>query len=206
MAKRKAKALPVQEVLRLDLGCGKNPREGFEGVDSIDFGQKYVMGLATFVHSPGLQIDPLTDKPYKVTSLGYAQWPWADNSVEEANCSHFIEHLTASERIHFVNELYRVLKPGAKCSVVVPAWSSARAYGDLTHQWPPVSEWWFFYLNKAWRDVNAPHNITYSCNFDCTWGYGMHQAIQARNVEYQQHALTFFKEAAQDIVATFVKN
>jgi SAM-dependent methyltransferase len=181
MAKRKVKALPVQEVIRLDLGCGKNPREGFEGVDAMDFGQKNVFDLR-------------------------GPWPWADNSVEEANCSHFIEHLTASERIHFVNELYRVLKPGARCSVVVPAWSSARAYGDLTHQWPPVSEWWFFYLNKTWRDANAPHNTDYRCNFDCTWGYGMHQAIQARNQEYQQHALTFFKEAAQDIIAAFVKN
>lgn len=150
-------------------------------MDAIDFGQKYVMNIAK-------------DK-----------WPWKDNSVEEAHCSHFIEHLTASERIHFVNELYRVLKPDAKCTVIVPHWSSCRAYGDLTHQWPPVSEFWFYYLSKAWREQNAPHNTGYSCNFDCAWGYNMHQAVATRNQEYQQHALTFFKEAAQDLVATFTK-
>jgi hypothetical protein len=180
MAKKQAKVALVEEPLKLDLGCGKNPREGFVGVDSRNFGQKHVVDLRQ-------------------------PWPWKDDSVEEAHCSHFIEHLTAQERIHFVNELYRVLKPDAKCTVIVPHWSSCRAYGDLTHQWPPVSEFWFYYLNKDWRATNAPHNDEYSCHFDCAWGYNMHQAIATRNQEYQQHALTFFKEAAQDLVATFVK-
>lgn len=180
MAKKQAKVALVEEPLKLDLGCGKNPREGFVGVDSRDFGQKLVVDLRQ-------------------------TWPWKDNSVEEAHCSHFIEHLTAQERIHFVNELYRVLKPDAKCTIIVPHWSSCRAYGDLTHQWPPVSEFWFYYLNTEWRKANAPHNDEYSCNFECAWGYNMHQAISARNQEYQQHALTFFKEAAQDLVATFIK-
>ena len=39
----------------------------------------------------------------------FAPWPWADASIDEAHSSHFIEHLTAPERAHFVNELYRVL-------------------------------------------------------------------------------------------------
>lgn len=170
----------AEQPLRLDLGCGKNPREGFEGVDSRDFGQKHIVNLA---------------KP----------WPWADSSVSEANASHFVEHLTAPERIHFINELFRVLIPGGTCQVVTPHWASTRAYGDLTHQWPPVSEFWFYYLSKAWRGQNAPHNDEYACDFVATWGYSMHADLIPRSQEYQAHALTFWKEAAQDLVATLAK-
>jgi len=172
-----AELKPVATPLRLDFGCGKNVRQGFEGVDCRDFGQKHTTDLRQV-------------------------WPWEDNSVEEAHSSHFIEHLTAPERIHFVNELYRVLVPGGKCQIIVPMWSSCRAYGDLTHQWPPVSEFWFYYLDKGWREQNAPHNDGYTCDFVSTWGYSLHGAIVTRNTEYQQHALQFWKEAAQDLMAT----
>lgn len=167
--------------MKLDLGCGPNKREGFIGVDSRKF----------------KGVDKVVDLTKK--------WPWKNNSVEEAHCSHMVEHLTAAERIHFVNELHRVLKPGAKCTLIAPHWSSCRAYGDLTHQWPPVSEFWFYYLSKDWRAINAPHNDGYTCDFECTWGYSLHQDIQARNQEYQIHAMTFWKEAAQDVIATLVK-
>jgi hypothetical protein len=167
--------------MKIDFGCGKNKREGFVGVDSRQFeGVDQVVDLT---------------KP----------WPWEDGSAEEANASHFVEHLNAQERIHFVNELYRVLVPGGKCTVIVPHWASCRAYGDLTHQWPPVSEFWFYYLSKEWRAVNAPHNDGYTCDFDATWGYSLHPGLQPRNQEYQQHALQSFKEAAQDIICTLTK-
>jgi hypothetical protein len=71
--------------------------------------------------------------------------------------------------------------------------------------WPPVSEFWFFYLNKEWRAVNAPHNDGYTCDFEITSGYGVHEALRMRNHEYVMHALQFWKEAATDMIATFVK-
>ena len=73
---------------------------------------------------------------------------------------YFVEHLDAKERIHFVNEAHRVLRPGGQMHLVTPDWSSCRAYGDLTHKWPPVSEFWFFYLDKDWRAANAPRPST----------------------------------------------
>ena len=121
------------------------------------------------------------------------------------------EHLTATERVHFMNELYRVLRQGGKATVITPHWGSNRAYGDPTHQWPPVSEMFFYYLNREWRKAQAPHTDKefnqngYDCDFDATWGYSLHPALQSRNQEYQQHALQFFKESAQDTLATLVK-
>lgn len=172
MAKAKKKA--VEASLKLDLGCGKNPREGFVGVDVKDFGQAIVADLTT-------------------------KWPWEDSSVEEINCSHMVEHLTAEQRIHFVNELHRVLKKGGKATIVTPHWASCRAYGDLTHQWPPVSEFWYYYLVKEWRAVNAPHNDTYTCDFEFVYGYSENPALSGRDQEYKQYAFANYKESISDL-------
>jgi hypothetical protein len=168
--------------VKLDLGCGTKKREGFIGVDSRAF--------------DGVDV---------VCNLGVDAWPWADDVVEEVYCAHMLEHLTAAERIHFVNELHRVMKKGAKASIIVPHWGSSRAYGDLTHQWPPVVEFWFYYLTRSWREDQAPHSDFYTCDFDVTWGYGMHPSLLVRNQEYQQFALNFYREAAQDIHAALTK-
>lgn len=168
--------------MKLDLGCGTNKKPGYLGVDCRKF-----------------------DGVDHVMNIGQDPWPWTDGSVEDVWTSHFIEHLKPNERIHFANELWRVLQPKGTCTIVVPAWSSCRAYGDLTHQWPPVSEFWPLYLNKEWRKVNAPHNDGYNCNFGVGWGYSPHPELQQRNADYQQDMLKWSKEAALDMVATFTK-
>lgn len=178
-AKLKKVLKPVE--IKLDLGCGKNKREGFLGVDCRKFeGVDQVVDLRK-------------------------DWPWDDDSVTEVHCSHFVEHLTANERIHFMNELHRVLIPKGKATIITPHWASCRAYGDLTHQWPPVSEFWWYYLSKDWRAGNAPHNDGYTCDFECVWGYGMRPDIAARNQEYQQYAMANYKEAITDMHCTLTK-
>ena len=168
--------------MKIDIGAGTTKQDGWIGIDKIAF--------------PGID---------HVMDAGKDRWPFDDNSVDEARANHFVEHLTAPERIHFVNELWRCLKVGAKCQIVTPHWASTRAYGDLTHQWPPVSEFWFYYLNREWRKANAPHNTDYTCNFEAAWGYGVHPQLTVRNAEYQSFALSFYKEAAQDLMATVTK-
>jgi Methyltransferase domain len=180
VAKAKLKQVKKQELLKLDFGCGPNKREGFLGVDCRQFDGK---------------VDIVADltKP----------WSWKNGEVEEAHCSHMIEHLTWPERVHFFNELHRVLIPGGKCQLILPHWASARYYGDPTHK-EPMSEFAFYYLDKEWREANAPHT-GYTCDFAVTWGYSLHQSLLARNQEYQQFALQNYKEAAQDIIATLQK-
>jgi SAM-dependent methyltransferase len=168
--------------VKLDLGCGPNKKEGYTGVDSMKF-----------------------DNVDIVHDLTVTPWPFDDDSVDEIHASHFVEHLTAPQRIAFVNECYRILKVGGKCAIITPHWASTRAYGDLTHQWPPVCEMWYYYLAKEWRKVNAPHNVDYQCDFDAVWGYSMHPELAVRNPQYQSHALAFWKEAAQDLHATITK-
>ena len=179
----------MSEPLKLDLGCGVRKQPGFLGVDVRAF--------------PGVDV---------VCDLT-GPWPWADNSVDEVFASHVVEHFTAAQRIHVFNELGRVLKPGARATVITPHWASGRAYGDLTHQWPPVTEFFYFYLNRAWREgqpgqpetANAPHNDFYTCDFDHVCGHGLHPALLTRGQEFQAFALQFYKEAAQDLHTTLVK-
>ena len=65
--------------LKLDFGCGKNKRDGFHGVDAIKFDG----------------VDTVADLRMK--------WLWGDATVVEAHASHFLEHLTGPERVHFFN-------------------------------------------------------------------------------------------------------
>jgi SAM-dependent methyltransferase len=174
--------------LKLDFGCGPHKRDGFQGVDALPFvGVDFVVDL--------------TETP----------WPWPDNSVGEAHASHFVEHLTAMQRVAFVNELYRVLVPGGTCQVITPHWASCRAYGDPTHQWPPLSEFWFYYLSREWRMQNAPHTDAqhlpggFNCHFDATWGYSLRPDLTVRNQEYQQMAIQNYKEVCTDTMATLTK-
>lgn len=186
---RKSVAQVEPKLLKLDFGAGPHPRDGFEGVDQFQFDGKVT----------------------HVMDIKQTPWPWADNIVAEAHASHFVEHLTGMERVKFVNELYRILVPGGQCQIIVPHWASCRAYGDPTHQWPPVSEFWFYYLSKEWREANTPHDdIKYNpdgfnCNFSATWGYSLNPALHNRNQEYQQFAMSNYKEACSDIIATLVK-
>jgi len=182
-------AVKPKTLLKLDLGCGSKKEAGFHGVDRLSF--------------PGV------DTVFDLASP--KRWPFEDESIEEARCIHFLEHLTSPERVHFANELYRVLVPGGKTQVVTPYWASNRAYGDPTHQWPPVSEMFSYYLKRDWRKENAPHTEEqwdqngFRFDFDVTWGYVPHPLIAARNAELQQMLFSFAKEAAQDMVSTWTK-
>ena len=180
-------ALKPPAPLRLDIGCGKNKREGFHGVDRIAFDG----------------VDTVLDAT--------KSWPWADSSVDEAHSSHFVEHLTQAERCHFFNELWRVLKPGAKATIIVPHWANARAYGDPTHKWPAISEWFFLYLNKDWRNANAPHadaahlDWGYSCDFEggAVTNYDTnHEDLVGRNHEMHRYALRNYINVNIDAYAT----
>ena len=133
------------------------------------------------------------------------RWLYGSDWFDSISIVNVLQLLTPKERIHVVNEAYRVMKKGAKLQIVVPHWCSARAWGDLAFQQPPISESWFPHLNAEWRKREAPWGEQYRCDFDHTLGYGMHPSIVNRNQEYQQHALTFWREAAQDLICTLIK-
>ena len=173
--------VPAPEPVRLciDIGCGKNPKPGFVGIDAIDFGQKHVVDVRK-----GL--------------------PFKPNTVDEVNSSHFVEHLTGTERIAFFNELYRVMKVGAVATIITPNWSHACAYGDPTHQWPPMSPWYPLYLDKQWRDTQAPH-VSYKCDFIGGVAGSWDARLNGRNPEFTQIAMSNETNAWRDLIVTLTK-
>ena len=73
-------------------------------------------------------------------------WPWADNSMDEIRAHDIIEHLP--DKIHTMNEAWRVLKPGGKLDILVPTTEGRGAWQDPGH----VSFWnrnSFFYFEHG---------------------------------------------------------
>lgn len=191
MGQAKLKAVKKVEPLRLDLGCGINKREGFTGIDILKL-----------------------DGVDKIVDLRKAPWPWADDSVDEAHSSHFVEHLTWPERITFFNELWRVMKHDAKAQIITPDPSHDCWGGDPTHG-PVMTSWYSFYLDKDWREgvkgpdgkwlraPNAPH-VPYTCDFSFANGFGWDQSVMSRNDEYKMFAALHYRNAIRDLYVNLV--
>jgi hypothetical protein len=169
--------------LKLDLGCGQHPRDGYEGVDLYGDKAKHKVDLFKF------------------------PWPFADASVEEINCSHFMEHIPAREveprdlvegypmyaavnligqdmLFAFMDECYRILKQDSWMHVVVPSGRSNRAFQDPTHRRFFVQET-FLYFARDWRKMNALDHYRVVCNFGVNINHSMPQEEGLRSADSQ---------------------
>jgi SAM-dependent methyltransferase len=195
-------------LLRLDLGCGKSKRPGFLGIDRRRFDG--VDGVTDLTQKQwifedrelgGLRLIPFSGGGFTLP----------DSSVSEVFCAQFLEHLehnqSRPERVRFMNEMWRVLVPGGKATIITPHWASNRAYGDFTHADKPVSEFFYAYLDKTWRLNQAPDNDAsfnpdgYTCDFQSQLGHGINRALTESSAEERAFALAWYKEAADDLHA-----
>lgn len=102
--------------MKLNLGSGNDPKEGFINVDFLDLPE------VDFNHN--LMIFP---------------YPWEDNSVEEIMAVDVIEHLDNYTKdfkptyLTFIEECHRILKTGGQLFIQTPAWDSPLLWIDITH-------------------------------------------------------------------------
>lgn len=96
--------------LKLNLGCGGNPRPGYVNVD------KY--GNPDILHD-----------------LDTFPWPWEDNSVNEIQLIHVLEHLGERKEVflNIIKELYRICVASATIHIVVPHSRHDDFMNDPTH-------------------------------------------------------------------------
>ena len=136
--------------MRLNLGCCELAVAGFIGVDI----------------APGPMVDQVADLRF--------DWPWADNSVDEIRAHDVFEHLP--DKIHTLNEAYRVLKPGGKLDMIVPTTDGRGAWQDPTHcsYWNPNS---LFYLEHG-----NPHSTRFAK------AYGMRHQFRIVRSAHTKHA------------------
>lgn len=124
--------------MRLDLGSGAHPRDGFDGVDRVDLGQRWTV------------------------DLDVVPWPWDDSSVDEVHTAHFVEHV--ADLPAFMDELWRVLVPGGVAEIRHPyAWSDW-AIADPTHRRQLVEMSWY-YFDREWRDIKGLSHYGWQCDF-----------------------------------------
>lgn len=114
--------------LRLNLGCGKSPIEGFVNLDN----------------KAGPGIDVVADLD------SFVRLPFNDNSVGEFLMVHSFEHIQNTLRL--MSELHRIAKPDATFVARMPYGSSNDAWEDPTHA-RPYFEGSFGYFSQPyyWR-------------------------------------------------------
>jgi predicted SAM-dependent methyltransferase len=121
--------------MKLNLGACDRSFEGFQSVDIV----------------------PPADV---VTDLSEV-WPWGDSSVDEVKAYDIIEHI--EDRVHFMNELHRVLCPGGKALIETP--NASRGSGffqDPTHKSPWCLNSFQYFEDKsfAWNRLSRSYGIT----------------------------------------------
>jgi SAM-dependent methyltransferase len=117
-------------VKRLNLGCGRSPKEGWVNVDAVPLAGVDVVA----------DLDRCADTPL----------PFETDSVDEFLMSHVIEHLRAP--LPLMQELWRIAKPGAKVTILTPYGHSDDAWEDPTHVRPYfINSFGFFSQPFYWR-------------------------------------------------------
>lgn len=98
--------------MKLDIGCGKNKKEGYVGIDVAKDSDADIIASALSI-------------------------PVKDAVVDEINCSHLVEHLYPEEAQKFFDEIFRVLKEGGEASLKVDRdWTRQRLLGkDPAHKY-----------------------------------------------------------------------
>jgi len=162
------------EALKLSIGFKQNVPEGFRWLD----GQQVIRNGGKL--------------------------PYRQETVEEIHSAYFLQRVPQWERGPFADEMWRVLKLEGKATIIVPYYTSMRAYSDWTQEWPPVTELTFCYLNRKWREDQKVH-FQLDCNFDFTTGYAAENETKARSLEVQAHWVKHYWNAATDLQVNLVK-
>ena len=153
--------------IKLDLGAGQNPTPGFLGVDLWE-GADVPLDLLTF------------------------PWPWQDRSVDEIVSNHFVEHIPMNTTgpdllCQFMNEVWRVLRPGGRATIQHPHLHSDRAFWDPTHRrFIPYMTWYYF--DAEWRKANGLDHYPIVADFTVVTieGCGIANDVATKHHEVQQ--------------------
>jgi len=128
------------QAVKLDIGCGHNKKEGYISIDkSPDVDADYIVDVET---------EPL---------------PFKDSSVDEIHCAHLVEHI--HNLIPFMNECYRVLKPGGRMEILAPYYTAIQATQDPTHV-RFISENSFLYFTGEYLKTHRTFEYGINCLFE----------------------------------------
>jgi ubiquinone/menaquinone biosynthesis C-methylase UbiE len=136
--------IPYRAVDSLSVGCGNNPQARSLGWLNLDRESL-----------PGVDI---------VCDVEKSLLPFPDNTFAEIALHHIYEHFV--EPLPIMEEVYRVLKPQGKVSIVCPYYRHPRAYSDPDHK-AFISEMSFLYLYAYEYNMKLKTNMTPRPNMKC---------------------------------------
>ena len=115
--------------MKIDLGCGPKKRPGYFGIDKVNF--------------PGVDLVWDCNNPI----------PLEDNCAEEIIAIAFLEHIDNDKKIHIMNEIFRLLKPGGTFFSKTPSTDGRGAFQDPTHTayWNENS--FLYYTHDEYRNL-----------------------------------------------------
>jgi predicted SAM-dependent methyltransferase len=170
--------------LKLDLGAGSRPTEGFQSVD-------------------------ITGEPDYLVDLFQYPWPFEDRSVREVVSNHLIEHIPHYRPEYngvdgfwmFFNELHRIMRKGGKVTLSCPYGKADRGFWDPSHT-RYIHEVNFYYLNPGWLQEQGLTQYPITANFEIVniEGLGVPDDIANRNAEMQAQARSYYWNVVTDLV------
>lgn len=116
--------LEQQSGIRLDIGGGGNPQEGFVNMDRQQLPEVDIVWN-------------WDDRP----------WPLPDGSVLVAIASHVVEHVNPvnGNFVEWMDEVWRVLKSGGEFAIALPHGRSSGYLQDPTHCNPCNENTWLYF-------------------------------------------------------------
>jgi predicted SAM-dependent methyltransferase len=190
----------VPKLIGLDLGCGQNKVTKENMMQQMNVVVDEVWGV-DFVPIPG-------SENHIVHNLTHFPYPFEDNSVDAIFSSHFAEHLDGFERAKFMDECWRILKPGGKMRLIHPYYKSVRAVQDFTHKWPPISENSYLYWDRNWRAANGLTHGYYElkCDYEFNIYYTWQDAVWGnKNEETRNYAVNHYFNVVADMIVDLKK-
>src|SRR5690348_13121938 len=137
MAPRPRRTRESPRLLKFNMGCGQNKRDGYVNVDAAAECQ-----------------------PDEVVDLEQTPWPWPDDCAGEVLFIHSLEHMGADPKVFLamMQELWRICAPGACVIIHAPHPRHDNFLNDPTHVraiTPATMALFDREANEAWRAAGA---------------------------------------------------
>lgn len=197
---------------KIDLACGDNKKEGYFGIDIADTSK------VDLVHDLNIYPWPVeSNSVEKINCSHYIEHIKHDDTLTEIKSilnetnsfDEFKNKVLSLEQpldgvIKFINEVYRILKPGGEVTITAPYAMHSRAFGDPTHT-RYIHDMSFSYFNKEWRDLNKLGHYNIEADFDMKFSYFIDESLTLKSEEIRQEAFLKDWNSVLDIIVKMTK-
>ena len=165
--------------IKLNLGCGGRPLEGYVNVDFDTLDQI----------KSRYPVDTFSKNITEVYQYDIFNLPFENGSVQEVRTDSMIEHLSFPEEPKFFREVDRVLSPGGLLSFATPD------FEEVVKIWLNAKDDWKDFYRSDDEAIKSQHWFgNNSFSLDNRWGYLTAALYGPQNSEGQFHKNCYTEE------------